>query len=91
MRQRSQAKDIEVKAGYDQVPKEVASCKGLDEASGTSITPNSFLPSHVLDLVIGEHDPNSKAVNEAALHHGHNVGIPVKSPLSRELGVVLWG
>lgn len=84
----SQTEDVEVPAGNNEIPDEVASGQRLDQTSSPSIAPDTLLRIHVLALVVDDHDPYGKAIDQGALDQGDNMDIPTQLLASGELRVV---
>jgi hypothetical protein len=89
MSQCSQAKNVEMKTRNDQIPNKVTSGQGLNKAGGARVAPDALLPVHALTLLVPKHDPQGEAVDEDALNHGDDVGVPVEPALTWELRIVL--
>jgi len=88
MGQGAEAEDIEVQAGDEEIPYEVAGGQSLNHARSARVSPHALLPVHGAALVVDEHDPDGETVDEDALEHGDDVGVPVETPLARQLGIV---
>lgn len=80
---------VEIETCDEQVPDKVSSSHRLDHGAGARVAPNALLPVHIPTFVVNENNPDSKAVDEAALDHGYDMSIPVETLLPREFRVVV--
>lgn len=89
--QSTEAKDVKVHTGHDEIPEKVTRRQGLDHRRALRVGPHSLLPAHAPPLLVVQHDPDGEAVDEQALHHGHDVGVPIDAPPAGEAVVRLGG
>lgn len=76
--------DVHVAAGNDEIPDEVAGGQCLNHAAGASVAPDTLLGVHGGALVVGVDDPKGQGIDEAALDHGDDMGVPVDAPTAGE-------
>ena len=92
MEPNTQTKDLDMPGAHNEIPQEVASCKGLDQARRASVAVYALNSAmlHVSSLFICEHYPEGEGVDQKRLDEGHGVDVPIDACASVELGVDVW-
>lgn len=87
--QHAHSKNVDVVGAREQVPDEVSSCHALQETSSPIVSPDLASPVHLAALFIAENDPQGDRVDQQALHHRHDMDIPVdaRAPVERVVGL----
>jgi len=78
MRKHAQTKNWEMLECDHQVPEKVSHCKALDQAGCSSVTPHLLFPTHVLPLIVREHDIEGEGIDQRRLDERNNMNIPVQ-------------
>ncbi len=76
--QHTQAKDVHISGGDEEVPEEIAGGESLDHGRPARVSPKTLLPVHLLPLLIDVHDPQGQGVDGGALDEGDDVDVPVE-------------
>lgn len=58
----AQSEDVQVQAGNDEIPDEVASSEALYHTRPTSVSPYTLFPCHGSSLLVCHHDPDGKSI-----------------------------
>lgn len=74
---------------HDQVVDEVSDAKGLDQATGTSISENALCGGHGPALLIDVHNPQRGGIDDDALNERDDMDIPVQLGAAAQLGIGL--
>ena len=87
VRQQARPEHVQVRGTEHKVPQEVAGREGLDEPAGARVAEDALGEGHAAALVIAPDDPEGEGVDEAGLHHRHDVDVPVDAGSAVEAGV----
>lgn len=85
----SEAVHAVVKSRDYQIPKEVSASKCLDQAGSTSVSPNTFLPVHLLPFLVVGHFIEGHGADEHRLNEGDYMNVPVEFRASRVMRVAI--